>query len=414
MKRLPIKAPSIVQWLFLATFVPATWMLRTWVLVDKQKLLATETATTASFLAPRLDSSLLQVPVSLYPEVSVPIVVISSLRHSYLGRVLEAIQPKNQNPHTPDWILNSKRYVFADRNIHTDKNGEWELTKKVANDYGYQFHTFEGLTMGKYPPTKPIRSYYTKQMWYKMMRHLFTILNETEVLILEDDAVLAYDGLLVAARLLMEKHKRSDVHNIALGGHAGENKKNPHHDTFLAVQSRYFQAMAYSLNATLFHQIDIAYLEAESQLANRSQASIDRHENHVSNADWTMEITSKRFLTNITQLEPTVGRMHHIGIFGMGYNGNGKKHTPFPIPWEFCNSSIYDVARTLDTFYLASNKVMEEKYVNGGYRPNIVPLPPTNRQWVPKAVVNHVRLSRAQTLKYRQSIRGSLEEYRAS
>jgi len=283
---------------------------------------------------------------------NVPIVVISSLRPTYLAQALRAIKAQHQNPNTPDWMLHGKRYVFAHKNPHTDHDDSFNHTQAAANAFGYQLHVFDGIDVGPYPPSKPIRSYYTKQTWYRMMRHLFHTINETEALILEEDALLAHDGLLVASALLEEKWKRSDVHSIALGGHAGQNKIQPNPDTFLAVRPKHFQAMAYSLDATVFDQIDQAFLKAQAELQEASQTFLDQNENKLVSADWTMEITHKQLLPDLIQLEPSVGRMRHIGRHGMGYNGNGEKHRSFSTPWESWNAQVSDDSRDLSKFYL--------------------------------------------------------------
>ena len=41
----------------------------------------------------------------------------------------------------------------------------------------------------------------------------------------------------------------------------------------------------------------------------------------------------------------------------MGYNGNGKKHQPFEIPWKHWNDTIHNDMRTASSFYLFPREV---------------------------------------------------------
>ena len=50
------------------------------------------------------------------------------------------------------------------------------------------------------------------------------------------------------------------IHNIALGGHAGQNKINPNPDTFMIIRPMYFQAMAYSMDKEIFEAIDNKFI----------------------------------------------------------------------------------------------------------------------------------------------------------
>ena len=283
----------------------------------------------------------------------VPVVVISALRPDYLDAVLKAIQPSHQNPHTPAWILHSKRYVFCHKNNFTDRDNRWNETQTVAQKYNFDVHVFDGLPVGLHPPRNPIRAYYTKIQWYHMMDYLFHTLNETEVLLLEDDAVLAHDGLLVAASLLRTQHTtRPDVHHVALGGAAGINKINADPNAIMVVRPHFFTAMAYSLNVTVFDQIHATFQHLQASLAGRTQDDLDRQENYIGHADWTMEIIERHFVKDLLQLEPSVGRMHHIGLVGMGYDGNGRPHQPFPVPWRFCQTIVANDTRTMDDLVL--------------------------------------------------------------
>ena len=304
----------------------------------------------------------------------VPIVIISSLRPGYLQAVLDSIQPVHQNPNTPDWILHSKRYVFCHKNEDTDVKDRWNQTQQVIQYYNNtQMVVFEGHKKGLFPPSKPIRSYLTKIQWYHMMDYLFHNLNETEVLILEDDAVLAHDGLMVAARMLLKKtelnlgitahvkkygmdanytrlHPR--IQHVALGGAGGQNTINADPNNILIVRPPYFTAMAYSLSAPVFDHIHRGFQQSQALFANLTQRQLNKAQNDLNFADWTMEITQRPFIPDLIQLRPSVGRMHHIGIHGMGYDGNGKKHEPFPIPWEFCEQVIQNNTRTMEDIEL--------------------------------------------------------------
>ena len=78
----------------------------------------------------------------------IPIVVISSLRPDYLNQVLDAIEPHNQNPNTPDWIVRSPKYVFAHKNDATHIDNRWNETQAIARKHNCTLVTFEGTPTG--------------------------------------------------------------------------------------------------------------------------------------------------------------------------------------------------------------------------------------------------------------------------
>jgi hypothetical protein len=169
---------------------------------------------------------------------------------------------------------------------------------------------------------------------------------------------LAEDALLVSAILLKEKFKRSDIHAIALGGHKGSNRINPDPDTYLAVRSYYFQAMAYSMNISIFEELQAASDQYHAKRVEDS-SSVNKKEKvrKVERNDWTEEITLSNFLQNLTMLTPSVGRMHHIGEFGMGAGGNGfGKREAVPIPWKNWHEIITNQNRTAANFYLSPSE----------------------------------------------------------
>jgi hypothetical protein len=283
----------------------------------------------------------------------VPVVIISALRPQYLAQVMESLQ--HQNPNTPYEMLHSPRYLFVHRHSRNDIDNAYSKTVEIASQYNFSIHTFDGLDVGHMPPANPTMAYHAKYAWYRMMDHLFHSLNVTEALILEDDTVLAEDALLVSAILLKEKSKRSDIHATSLGGWAGTNRINPDPDTYLAVWPRYFQAMAYSMNVTIFEQLQNAsqqYHDERSRRKRNGMISSGQFYNEERN-DWTEEITVKNFLSNLTMLTPSVGRMHHIGEFGMGLTGNNQKRAPVPKGWMPWEDTITNPNRTAANFYLS-------------------------------------------------------------
>ena len=274
------------------------------------------------------------------PKLSIPVVVISSMRGPYLSKVLESLD--HQHPRTPDWILDSNRYLFVHRHEKNDIGDRFNQTKALATQHDLSLHVFDGLLSGNPPHKKPTMAYYAKYTWYQMMDFLFHSLNVSEALILEDDAELSFDGMLTAAALFREKWNRTDVHSIAMGGWSGVNRINAAPNTFLAVRSQYFQAMAYSMNRTLFEHIHSAFLE---------YAPANKHEPIVN--DWTEEITVRGFVKNLTILTPSVGRMHHVGAMGMGVFGDGKKERViYPPAWESWQIEIHNRSRDVSDFYL--------------------------------------------------------------
>jgi alpha-1,6-mannosyl-glycoprotein beta-1,2-N-acetylglucosaminyltransferase len=164
----------------------------------------------------------------------------------------------------------------------------------------------------------------------------------------EDDAVLAPDALLVAAALFQEKSRRTDIHSICLGGWSGESRILANPDTFLAVRSIYFQAMTYSLDREIFGRIDAKFRLVEG---------------HKTGAytDWSEEITVRRFIINLTQLTPSVGRMWHIGAVGMGWDGSGqiRRDIASKTPWDAWNGTITNWNRNLSTYFLEPNEVTD-------------------------------------------------------
>lgn len=306
----------------------------------------------------------------------IPIVIISSLRASYLHQVLHAIQPSNQNKNTPSWILNTTCHVFAHKNEHTDVGFNWIDTQRVTKNHGCNMHVFEGLGTENHTrlPNNPIRSFYTKHTWYRMMRYLFHTIKLKEVLVLEDDAVLAPDGLLVAAKLFEHKWKSRGIHAIALGGHAGASKINADPNQFMAVRPRYFQAMAYSMDAKLFDYIDKQFTRLQATLQSHTDQNTIEEENYIELADWTMEITERDLVANLTQLEPSLGRMHHIGEHGMGYDGNGLKRRLQPVPWRSWKAVLTHPNRTMDNLYLYPQETTDAY----GYLCDVYSLPPVS------------------------------------
>ena len=293
----------------------------------------------------------------------IPIVIISSLRAGYLDQVLQSIQPSRQNKNTPSWMLNTTCHVFANRNNNTDKGTNWIDTKHITQKYGCQIHIFEGLGAENHTklPTSPRWAYHAKHTWYKMMRYLFHTMNEKEVLILEDDAVLAPDALLVAAKLFEHKKKRMDVHGIALGGFAGANKANANPNEFMAVHPHFFRQLAFSMDVELFDQIDQKFSMQQSILQSKDTTQEQmEEENRVEIADLTMEFGHRNFVPKVTQLIPSVGRLHHIGLMGMGENGNGQGRKMVPIPWEHWEDTINNQSRTMDSMYLYPRQVTDE------------------------------------------------------
>ena len=288
-----------------------------------------------------------------------PIVILSALRPQYLVKVLQSLERNNQHPHTPHWIANTTRYLFLHyHDFNRNKTLEQEVIR-LANQYNYTLHYFRGVHSLSLPMNAN-----ANYVWYKMMKFLFFTLHVTEALIIEEDVPLAYDGLMMAARLLQEKrtinHRRSSrssshnnnndnhnlgttIHSISLGGWGGENLFFPHPDTYQISRRRIFQPMAYSMDRSLFEHIETR--KAKELLY---QGLFYR--------DWSEELGLANILPNIIQLQPTVSRMSHIGVYGMGPKGTVVNYTKTGTrstitdrwkPWE---SILVQTNRTMDTY----------------------------------------------------------------
>lgn len=180
--------------------------------------------------------------------MEVPVVIISALRPAYLEQVMVSLS--QQHPNTPAWIAKSPRYLFVHRHERNDLGSAYTDVQVLASKYNWTLHEFQGLHS---PKAK--MNVNANRAWYRMMSFLFRHLYAEEAIMVEDDAVLAPDALMVAAKLLQEKRLRHDVHAISLGGCSGDNKINPDPRTYLALRPRFFHAMAYSMNATLFQSL---------------------------------------------------------------------------------------------------------------------------------------------------------------
>ena len=270
-------------------------------------------------------------------------------------------------------------------------------TIQLANEYGYKVHVFDQFyddsvdddddrnserNNNNNPSSKQRRrrrrptrtlAYYAKYAWYAMMNHLFHTMHvSSEALVVEDDAVISYDGLLVASKLFQLKSSEpynSYVQSITLGGWAGSNLINAKPSTLMIIRPKYYQAMVYSINGTIFDTIQSNFRNSKQQQQQREQ---ERRHNSTSILDsdddddddtavrersvvddWTEEITIRHLVTNLTMMRPSVSRMKHIGIHGMGVDGNASTlRENYPTPWLHWNATIHDQRRTRNDFYL--------------------------------------------------------------
>jgi hypothetical protein len=285
-----------------------------------------------------------------------------------LIQLLESL--KHQSPATPEWLLESPRYLFVHRH---QRNAKQDLIRNVtdlADAYNFSVHFMEGLHLDHNPLN--LNANYA---WYKMMRYLFgsnemivedvtvrkkddsssskgkgmqvaRALQEEEALIFEEDIFLAHDALLMSAAMFQEKWRRPDVHNIVLGGWSGSNRINPDPATYLAVRSEYFQAMGYSMSRDLFEVLEKA--KQDYLLYHKIRPR------EVIRFDWTEEITDHNYIPNPIQLTPSIGRMTHVGVYGMGRSGNGEKRAVMPeVPWKYWNQTIHNTTFTTDSYHLA-------------------------------------------------------------
>jgi len=280
----------------------------------------------------------------------VPLVVLSALRPSYLYHTLEALA--HQHPNTPHWISNSERLLLVHRHELNDRPGAMENVTKLAKQYHYRIKIFNGLD---YPKENINKN--AKYAWYKMMDYVFFEWNQTQVFIVEDDAVLAPDGLLVAAALLKERRKSATVtHSIVLGGWSGKNRINAHPNTYHMVRSLFFQAMAYSMDRDVFVTVKTQFDALQAKRRNGRLTKSEQQERQ----DWTEEIAARNWLVNITQLSPSLGRMRHIGEYGMGYTGKGEKRKLVPsAPWNYFETELLNASRTIDSFRMFPTDVTD-------------------------------------------------------
>ena len=124
-----------------------------------------------------------------------------------------------------------------------------------------------------------------------------------------------------------------------MGGWSGENIINTHPDTFAVRRSGCFQAMAYTVSDRLF-----GFLKANERIWVNDSVS-----------DFSESITILHYQKNLPVLMvvPTLGRMWHIGAWGMGRGGRGAaRDIEAKPPWA-------DVTHDID---------LEQAVVNPGVR----------------------------------------------
>ena len=245
---------------------------------------------------------------------SPPLVIISSVRLAYMTRLLESLPRVNT----------SRRLMMVD--ARSSDIRDLEKLKRLAAKHSFEVNVINAHV------TKPRTSAGAKDAWYRMIDSAFSILGQCDVLFLEDDIVVAPDAIDVARFLFSVKLKNNDVHAISLGGWSGEHLVNVNPRTVVIRRSKHFQAMAYGFNESFFRSIK----------KRRDMGVAD----FLGIQDWTVELpfllngarisSKKKFKKGLLYLAvPTMGRMHHLGKFGLGQNGRGSvrnniKHLP---PW---------------------------------------------------------------------------------
>jgi F5/8 type C domain len=322
-------------------------------------------------------------------QYPVPIVIICSMRPDYLRRVLDSLSLEQQHPSTPAWIAKSTRYIFIHRHSRNDKGTVHQDVLSLAQQYNYTVHEFNGL----YHP-KLQMNINANFVWYRLMSFLFQDLEVPEAFMVEDDTVLAHDGLLMAARLLQEKHSRTDIHAVTLGGWSGENMIHPDPYTYVAIRQRYFQPMAYSMDRNFFQS-----------LLEKKKERVMQVPGDLGIADWCEETTDAELVKDLTMLSPSLSRMHHIGKLGMGGYGDGDTNTATRQvtkvgSWHYWDKDLRNPNTTIDDFHLEPKEIAD--------RFGFVCDPPAPlcshyhyRQWIKSGIFNAPNNA---TVRYPQSI----------
>ena len=110
------------------------------------------------------------------------------------------------------------------------------------------------------------------------------------------------------------------VSGAAMGGWSGENIVNTHQDTFAVCRSRYFQAMAYTVSDLLYGFLK----ENEGLWVNDT----------ISDFTGNIRALHRRKERPVVMVVPTLGRMWHIGAWGMGLSGMGApRNVEAKPPW---------------------------------------------------------------------------------
>ncbi|XP_028402718.1 uncharacterized protein LOC114525536 isoform X1 [Dendronephthya gigantea] len=241
------------------------------------------------------------------------LVFFVSYRYAYLRKCLESIALASTD------INNSSVCVFV---LH-------RTPKTTARDVNQTFEVIRNVTFCKVFVWTVKEDTKEKHYALRLKRHWWFVLESVfdatltgnsfngwllgykhDILFVEEDTVLSPDFVKVMWYASEVKRRNADIIQFALGGWSGENMINAHPDTFIVRPSRDLRGIAYGINQSTW----LYFKTLEKDFKADKQA------------DWciSMGLALARHNDNtaLRFVVPTLSRVWHIGVHGLGPRGN--------------------------------------------------------------------------------------------